>query len=215
MKQRFNNLLAIDPSLNSSGWALFDIENEEIVSVGTLKSKPSSLNYFKRISDLQNKIADLLSELNIGANDVILVETATTMKDPNSTLKVEQVRTIFETLSRLRGAVVPGRINPRSVHFEILGLKGKQLNRESIKSAAVNVVSNLFCNDLKKLSLSNESLKKNQDIVDALLIGSLGLVRINQARCASKSLEEVFVNNREKSGRAGWSEANLNGLNYS
>lgn len=215
MKQCYNKLLAIDPSLNSSGWALFDILKESVISVGTLKAMPSSVNYFKRISDIQDKVDKLLSSLEIGKGDVILVETATTIKDPSATLKVEQVRTIFETLSRLRGAQVPGRINPRSIHYEILGLKGKQLARDSIKFAAVNVVSNLFSNDLERLELSKDTLSKNQDIVDALLIGSLGLVRINQAKCASKTLEEVLVDNKIKSRGAFWSEVNLNGLSYS
>lgn len=212
MKQRYKRLIAIDPSLISSGWALFDIHSEKLIAVGTIKSKYEKNKYFERIANLQNKINLLIEDLNICSTDLMIVETATTIKDPDATLKVEQVRTIFETLARLKGALVPGRINPRSVQYEILGLKGKQIDRESVKAAAISVAAKIFSSDLERLDYSIDALSKEQDIVDAMLLGSLALVRINQANVASNSIEECFFNTKSKSNKR-WSEASLNGLN--
>lgn len=213
MKQCYKRLLAIDPSLSSSGWALFEIASEKLIAVGTLKSKYEKNKFFQRISKLQFEIGALLDNLELNSNDLLVVETATTIKDPDATLKVEQVRAIFEALARLKGMCVPGRVNPRSVHYEILGLKGKQLSRDMIKSAAFSVATKIFSQDLSRLNISEDMLIKEQDIVDAMLIGSLCLVRINQANASStSSIEDCFLNTKGSTNRR-WSKASLSSLN--
>ena len=119
------------------------------------------------------------------------------MRDPRAAFVVEQVRGIFETLARARALVVPGRLNPRSVQYEMLGLKGKQLLRETVKLTAAAAVSRLYAQSLRRLGFDCgiDNLSRNQDIVDAMLVGGLALTRIKSAEAAGVSLEEYFDGN--------------------
>jgi hypothetical protein len=67
----------------------------------------------------------------------MVCEAATTVRDPHNALKVETVRAMFESVARGRLVGVPGRINPRSVQFEVMGLSGKQLPRAEVKDMAI------------------------------------------------------------------------------
>ena len=51
----FKRLLAIDPSLTCSGWALFDIKTKKLLSVGNVKSKKEG-GLSERLLDFQKKI---------------------------------------------------------------------------------------------------------------------------------------------------------------
>jgi Holliday junction resolvasome RuvABC endonuclease subunit len=125
----YRSLLAVDPSLTCSGWALFSIPNGSIVSVGKVRSDPPSVPMADRLRSLQDRVEGLLGHLNLGADDLLVCEAATTVKDPHNALKVETVRAMFEAVARARAVGVPGRVNPRSVQFEVMGLRGKQLPR--------------------------------------------------------------------------------------
>ncbi len=186
--------MAIDPSLTCSGWALFSIENGNLAAVGKIRSLPAAVPLAERLRDLQEKISATFDQVELSRDDVLICEAPTTMKDPRAAFKVEQVRGIFEALARGRNLSVPGRINPRSVHFEVMGLRGKQLQRATIKDMASRVVCSLFANPLTDMGfdISTDSLKKHQDIVDAILIGSLGLTWIKAAQVAGGSLESYF-----------------------
>jgi Holliday junction resolvasome RuvABC endonuclease subunit len=187
-------LLAVDPSLTCSGWALFSVASAQILGVGKIRSLPASVPLGERLLDLQNKIEHILTISSIGNNDVLVCEAPTTMRDPHAAIKVEQVRGLFEVAARARSAAVPGRINPRSVQFEVMGLKGKQLKRSVIKETASFVVSQLHGARLKELGLESDllSLKKNQDIVDAILIGTTALHWISAASRGKQTLAEYF-----------------------
>ena len=89
---------------------------------------------------------------------------------------------------------MPGRVNPRSVQFEVMGLAGKQVARAEVKAAAVRTVQYLYTPALQRLGLATtlEDLKKHQDIVDAVLIGRFAVLRIQGALDARQSLESVF-----------------------
>lgn len=189
---RFRSLLAVDPSLTCSGWALFSIGKGTISAVGKIKSDPPSMVIGERLRKLQSRIEEVFSKLALGADDVLVCEAATTVKDPHNALKVENVRSMFEAVARSRSVRVPGRINPRSVQFEVMGLKGKQLARPEVKDMAVRTVEFLFAPELSRLGIEISSLKKHQDIVDALLVGRLALTRIHSAYDAEVSLDSVF-----------------------
>lgn len=189
---RFRSLLAVDPSLMCSGWALFSIAKGSIMAVGKIRGEPPSVHMSERLMSLQGRIEEVFSKLKLGAEDVLVCEAATTVKDPHNALKVENVRSIFEAVARTRAVRVPGRINPRSVQFEIMGLRGKQLARSDVKEMAVRTVEYLYSPDLERLGLEIANLQKHQDIVDALLIGRLALTRIQSARDADLSLDAVF-----------------------
>ncbi len=195
MENLKHRLIAIDPSLTCSGWALFEIGHGRLLGVGKIRSLSSALPLADRLTDLQAKIRGLFEQTSLCLNDVLVCEAATTMRDPKAAMKVEQVRGIFEVVARERGLEVPGRLNPRSVHSEVMGLKGKQLPRALIKSAAVDVVGRLFGRELNTIGFGSDllSLQKHQDVVDALLIGYLALSRIRSASVAGVSLSDVFV----------------------
>ena len=122
------------------------------------------------------------------------------MREPRAALKVEQVRTIFECSARARAVQVPGRISPRSVHFEIMGLRGKQLPRIAIKECAVHTALALFGAELSALGFPTQlkSMKQQQDIIDALLIGCVGIERVKAAEIQNVSLAEFLDKDRQK-----------------
>ncbi|NLF25818.1 MAG: crossover junction endodeoxyribonuclease RuvC [Deltaproteobacteria bacterium] len=189
-----SRLITIDPSLTCSGWALFSISSGELMGVGKIKAQPPGRPLSERLCDLQIKIDALLRKLEIGQGDVLISEAQTTMRDPRAAFVVEQVRGIFESLARSFHAVVPGRINPRSVQYEILKLKGRQQCRADVKAAAVATVRHLYSESLQRLGFDAEetNLARNQDVVDAILVGMLALSRITSARQAGVRLEEIF-----------------------
>lgn len=194
---RLQSLIAVDPSLTCSGWALFSVKSNKLMAVGKIKSKPPSIPLGLRLKDVQEKILNVFEQLGLGGSDVLICEAQTTMRDPRAAFKVEQVRGIFEVIARDRQMCVPGRINPRTVHNEVMGLRGKQLARQFVKEAAVNIVQSLYGSSLRELGFpcDSDNLKKNQDIVDAILIGSLGMTRIAAAKHTGTSLEEIFSSN--------------------
>lgn len=199
----WRRLLAVDPSLTCSGWALFRVKNDELLGVGKLKSLAPELPLATRLLDLQKKINRTFDKLEVSDNDVLVCEAPTTMRDPGAAFKVEQVRGIFEAVARERGMSVPGRINPRSVHHEIMGLKGKQMKRDLIKRTALCVVNALHTDALTRIGFdcAAANLKRNQDIIDAILLGSLGLSWLRAALLGGHSLENFFDHDRKRSKR--------------
>ena len=202
--RRYRHLIAVDPSLTCSGWVLLGVETGLVLSVGKIRGQAPSFPMAERLATLQRNIEALFSDLELGPLDVLVCEAPTTVKDPHNALKVEQVRSAFESLARARSVCVPGRVNPRSVHYEIMGLKGKQMPRREVKATARKTVSFLYADELKKIGLSGEEteLHKHQDIVDALLIGRLALTRIHSALEGSLSIEALFETNERARGRS-------------
>ena len=187
-------LLAIDPSLTCSGWALFSVESRRLVAVGKIRSLARPVPLARRLGDLQQKIKGVFEELKLGLNDVLVCESPTTMKDPHSAIKVEQVRGMFEVIARERAVNVPGRINPRTVQREIMGLTGKQVPREQIKELAVSIAIRLFGKDFRELGLLQDAtdLADHQDIVDAVLVGSLALTKLQAALIGGIGVEQLL-----------------------
>ncbi len=196
-------VIAVDPSLTLSGWAVFSINSNRLEAVGKIASLSPEAPMARRLLDLQKKIADVFEALRLGVNDVLVCEAPTTMRDPRAAFCVEQVRGIFETLARTRGVCVPGRINPRSVHHEVMGLRGRQLERKQVKEIAVRLVSTLFAGDLSRLGFVTDAraLKRHQDIADAVLLGSVGVSWISSALRAEVSIEEFFDSRERRSRR--------------
>jgi Holliday junction resolvasome RuvABC endonuclease subunit len=189
---QYRSLLAVDPSLTCSGWALFTVRNGAVTAVGKIKSDPPAVPMSERLKSLQERIETVFSRLALGSDDILVCEAPTTVKDPHNALKVENVRSIFEAVARARAVTVPGRINPRSVHFEVMGLTGKQLPRQEVKAMALRTAEYLYQPELTKLGFAGEDLKGHQDIVDALLIGRLALTRVQSAHDGGFPLEAVF-----------------------
>ena len=173
-------VLAVDPSLTCTGWAMFDLSADSLMAVGKIKSLPPTSHALpERYVDLQQQISELFVHFELGNLDIVICESETTMKDPKAAFKVERVRGIFETLARERGCAVPGRISPRTVQYEVMGLRGKQLQRSIVKDSAVQTVQALYAGVLKQFGLT--SMKTHQDIVDAILIGHLATSRLKNA----------------------------------
>ncbi len=191
----YRYLFSVDPSLTCSGWALFCVSSKELRAVGKISSIPAKNQLSVRLHDLQFKINKVLSDLSLTSEDILICESPTAMKDPNAAIKVEQVRSIFEALGRSMGINVPGRINPRTVQHEVLGIKGKQIKRTLVKEMAVEAVFNLYSRSLKNLGFPVDriNLKKNQDIVDAILIGSLAVTRLYTAQSGGIAIRDIFA----------------------
>lgn len=210
MPPKLSRLLAVDPSLTCSGWALFRLKDQKLLAVGKLKSVSrlrtagSKAAWPERMRDLQLKIQTCLEMLELSSDDFLVCEAATTMRDPRAALLVEQVRTIFETMARTRQVEVPGRLNPRTVQHEIMGLRGRQLSRLSVKDAAVRIAYDLFGKELRELELADDmsGLRRHQDIVDALLVGASAIARIEHAGRSGQETFAMFEERRMRSSNS-------------
>ena len=198
-----------------TGWALFSVRSAKPVRGGVLAPPGADVNLAERLTLLQRDIETLFDEINLGLGDVLICEgPAPLVVNPGSSLKVEQVRGIFEVVARTRGASVPGRLNPRTVQTELLGLKGKQLARKEVKRWAREVAHRLFGNDLERMfdnkSSRNSELHSQrhskprdipQDVIDALLIGALAVSKIQLAERMNVNLSEVLSSSRNSNAR--------------
>jgi Holliday junction resolvasome RuvABC endonuclease subunit len=174
------------------------------VAVGKIKSDSPAMSLSLRFKRLQARVSTLLDKIGLGDQDVLVCEAPTTMKDPHNAIKVEQVRGLFEAEARSRGALVPGRVNPRSVQYEVMGLTGAQVERAQVKRAAVTTALYLFAPRLEELGFvaNDAALKRHQDVIDALLIGRLALLRIQAAAGSGQPLESSFEIQRAQSRRS-------------
>jgi Holliday junction resolvasome RuvABC endonuclease subunit len=202
----FRFLFAVDPSLTCSGWALFEVASGEVLSVGKIRGEGAQVPLSTRLLSFHRRIEEIYNKISLGSQDLVVCEAPTTMKDPHNAMKVEQVRGIFENAGRSRGATVPGRINPRSVQYEVMGLVGKQARRDDVKAAAVKTAQFLYRENLLKIGFDLESpaLAKHQDIVDAVLIGRLAVLRVQAAQQSGVSLEQLFQGDRSSGSRRSW-----------
>jgi len=203
-------LLAIDPSLTCSGWALFEIDSGCPVLFDIIRPPGTKLPLSDRYNWLQGEVAALLSRLELGERDYLCCEgPAPLVKNPESALRVERVRGVFEAVGRMRSVTVVSRLNPRTVQTELLGLHGKQLKREVVKEMARGVVQRLFAAELAK---DPEAPKLSQDVVDALLIGALAVSRVQLHQKSGIALDLLFQPKRNgRGGRerfAGWRVSN-------
>jgi Holliday junction resolvasome RuvABC endonuclease subunit len=189
-------ILSVDPSLQSSGWALFDHNN--LLGVGYLKTRFEPLA--PRLVSLQRRVESLLKSCRIDHNALVICEDATTMRNPQTAMKIEQVRGIFECAARSMGATVPGRINPRTVQSTLLGMRGAQVKREYVKAAIVEVVKHHYSDQLEQLSFPStaQELRRHQDICDAILIGHMARLKIIEANRLGVPLWEVFETRRAR-----------------
>ncbi len=202
-------IIAVDPSLTCSGWALFVLGEHGPIAVGTLSPPGPEVSMPQRMKKLQSGIEQLLEHLQMGEGDVLVCEgPAPLVKNPQSALKVEGVRGLFETLARRRGMQVPGRINPRTIQSELLGMKGKQLPRAEVKAWARATAMQMFGEELDQFSLP----RIPQDVIDAVLIGSYVLSRLDISNRTGIHLEAALLpqpQGRGYRGRrraTGWSE---------
>lgn len=188
-------LMAIDPSLTQSGWSLFSLEKENPISYGVIRPDPEKGHLGTRLFSLQTQIKKLFSEQSLNPGDILICEgPAPITLNPSSSIKVEQVRGIFEALGRDMGLQVPGRVNPRTIQTELLGLHGKQRKREEVKEVARRVVKSLIgiCPDKENME---------QDIVDSILIGLISISRVKRANISGMELVEIFSEKGLSTGR--------------
>lgn len=199
---KFHSLLAIDPSLTQTGWAFFSLKDALPRAVGLLSPPGPRMALADRLDYLQCEVSELLSALNLGQKDILVCEgPAPLVLNPQSVLKVEQVRSIFESVARDRGVRVPGRLNPRTIQRELLGMKGKQLPRKEVKIWARNTVERLYAERLPALTINGAKKKAKetpQDIIDALLVGALALSRVKFASDTGSELSAVFAERRKR-----------------
>jgi Holliday junction resolvasome RuvABC endonuclease subunit len=196
----FSKILAVDPSLTQTGWALFEVGNTTVKSYGVIKGGSPKTPLTSRLANIQDCVSKLFMELSLNTNDYLVCEgPAPISLNPSSSIKVEQVRGIFETLGRVNGLNVLGRLNPRTVQSELLGVRGKQIPRKEVKILARSVVSKIFPDLFKEYNLIE------QDIVDAMLIGILAQARISYALKSKQDpkISFEFVGLKNNFGRSG------------
>lgn len=191
---RHRLLLAVDPSLTASGWALYSLRTSKPVAWGVILPPTPEVALSRRLDELQRRVNELLSIVGLAEGDYLVCEgPAPLVKNPMSALKVEHVRGIFEAVARSRGVNVPGRLNPRTVQTELLGMRGKQLARKSVKEWARATVERLFPQELKEIPvLGSNSAQVPQDVIDAVLIGVVAIARVELGRRSGVDVAEAF-----------------------
>lgn len=196
-------LLAVDPSLTCSGWALFGLGQGGLTAVGKVRGPSPKIPLAIRLGMIQSNVTQLMREFNLGAGDFLVCESQTTMRDPKAAFKVEQVRGIFESVARQHSVRVPGRVNPRTVQHEVMGIRGAQIERSQVKQIAVKLVHTVYGKQLAELGLEAgvDRLAKHQDIVDAVLVGTLALARIDVALRSGAAVESQFLPREHRRGR--------------
>ena len=144
-----SRLLAIDPSLTASGWALFSLKGGKLLGAGILRPPGPGVFLADRLASLQSSVEQLMEHYKLGPRDLLVAEgPAPLVLNPQSALKVERVRSIFEAVARGRSMLVPGRVNPRSVQTELMGMRGKQLDRVTVKTWARETANRIFGTEL-------------------------------------------------------------------
>lgn len=212
-------LLAVDPSLTASGWALFSLTNGLPMAVGLLSPPGPAELLARRLSALQRAVADTFVKLELGEGDYLVCEgPAPLVKNPQSALKVEGVRGIFEAVARTNGLEVPGRINPRTVQNELLGMRGPQLPRKTVKEWARKAALQMYASQISRLFTAPQAKpapRIPQDIIDAMLIGAVAVARVQLALRSGAPVDTAFHGSRTRSASrpssrsTGWSEADL------
>ena len=217
-------LLAVDPSLTASGWALFSLRDGMPQAVGVLSPPGTEELLSRRYDSLQCSVESIIARLKLGKGDYLVCEgPAPLVKNPQSALKVEGVRGIFETVARSMGIAVPGRINPRTVQSELLGMRGPQLPRKAVKEWARKAALQMYEPQLRRM-FSAECLTEAptklhsrvpQDIIDAMLIGAVAVSRVQLALKSRTQVETAFVSlggrrpQSRNSRSTGWTEAEV------
>lgn len=216
--------MAVDPSLTCSGWALFGLTDGLPCAIGVISPPGTELALANRIELLQREVEQLLASFQLGKGDLLVCEgPAPLVLNPQSALKVEGVRGVFETVARTRGVTVPGRLNPRTVQSELLGMKGKQLDRRTVKewarAAAVQLYGTRLDRLLAKQTSGKGAQKLSQDAIDALLIGAVAVGRFKISASSGLPVEAVFQSSGKRRSFAGggrrgtgWSEGELQKL---
>jgi hypothetical protein len=72
-----------------------------------------------------------------------------------------------------------------------------------VKLAARRTVEYLYLDELKRLGVSQGDLVKHQDIVDAILLGRLAVMRVRSAQEGDLPVEVMFAHG-EGPQRRGW-----------
>lgn len=216
-----SRLLAIDPSLTASGWALYSLKGCRLLAAGVLRPPGPGIFLADRLALLQSSVEELLSHYKLGARDLLITEgPAPLVLNPQSSLKVERVRSIFEAVARSRSVNVPGRVNPRSVQTELMGMRGKQLDRVTVKSWARDTAQRLFGTEIfQAAEAANRELPESccdrkgavvrrlpQDIVDAALVGYYAVARIKLVHSLGLEIGCAF---QPKLGRGSKAAASL------
>lgn len=216
-------LLAVDPSLTSTGWACFSLHDGQPFASGLVTPPGPKVSLPHRMSVLQSAVTSIITGLGCQSGDVLICEgPAPLVKNPQSAIKVEGVRGVFEAVARSVGMDVPGRLNPRTVQSELLGMRGKQLGRQEVKAWARETANRLFNQkfaDIVPPSCRTKDGTVSQDIIDALLIGAVAVSRVQVALKAGVSLDSAFApsgrstrgyrgsaSGRETGRKTGWSE---------
>ena len=197
-------LIAVDPRLTCSGWALFDLKTANPLATGIILPLPATFSLEHRINLLQQEVKRMFISMSLDKRDYFVSEgPAPLVLNPDSALKVERVRGVFEAVARETALNVVGRLNPRTVQTELLGFKGKQIERKEVKKIARQVALNLFPSFLASKN------KVTQDEIDALLVGALAASKIKIALSSKLSPELVFATKARRSRSIRWKESDL------
>ena len=67
-------LFALDPSLTSSGWALFSLENLQPIESGNITTLSTKFSLENRLADLQRQVRELYEILKLNNSDYFICE---------------------------------------------------------------------------------------------------------------------------------------------
>lgn len=111
-------VLGIDPSLNSTGWAVVSLTNNkyEVVEHGSVVAKAGG-DAIEKIKNIANVVSDIVKKYEI---KMVAIEECFVNKNASSSLKLGMVRGGCIAVSAMLGASV-AEYSPRTVKNSIVG----------------------------------------------------------------------------------------------
>lgn len=191
-------VLAIDPGLTVSGWAVLDAQSGGLLLCGTTRPPGPSIKLETRLEVFQSLASSLFSRLALTQLDAVVCEAAAPLVlNPASAEKVERVRSTWESVARANSVPVLERVNPRTIQTQMLGLRGAQAIRADVKRIARSVAQHIFGQStlgFVELEHGREweegrlaIADLTQDAIDALLLGSYAVTLIKRGELEVQS----------------------------
>ena len=143
-------VLSIDPSTTSTGWCIYDTDQEEFLEYGCIK--PTSRDVIVRIIAIDNRIREII---RLWKPEIVLVEELSVTRNGSSTKVLAGLQVVIQmACERARIICVP--VRPTQWR-KVVGIKGK--NRKEQKAEAIQYIKRRYREIV------------NEDEADAICIG--------------------------------------------
>ena len=158
------NILGIDPSLSSTGWAIVD-SARKIVAFGKIETTAKA-NEFDRMNYIKAEILEILKKNDVQA---VYIEKSILVRKNNADKLSGLNYVLCCSIWHSKHLVI--RVNPM-LWKKLFKIKGA---REEQKLKAIDIMNRRYKTRIKNLNNGELLEKKDNDIADAICIALYGL----------------------------------------